>query len=234
MKLEILNTAENVLQALTRQLISIIEESKSKPFHLALPGGEIAAQLFRLWTTDKYRKQIDWDNLRFYWTDEQCVPPDNDASHFKMADQLLFIPLEIPLEHIHQLWGNQNPETEAERYAEFIKWELPGYADIPRFDCIIPDVGPDGRIASISPATTGLTTDLRLYAVSQNPQTGQSAVTMTGTLILKSRHLLLPVIGQQYAPLIKKLMDNPETITTPAAYLLSHSHSAIVFTDCRI
>ena len=145
---------------------------------------------FKLWVKE-YKEIIPWNNIRFYWVDERCVAPDEDESNYKHADQLLFIPLEIPANHIHRIWGEQEPKVEAERYSEMVKWELPGYSTAPRFDCVILGVGTDGHVASIFPNDMNLLTDRRVYAVSQHPITGQQRITMTGTVILKSSAILV-------------------------------------------
>ena len=111
-------------------------------------GGSTAQQLFKLWVKE-YRNNIPWDILRFYWVDERCVSPEDDESNFKHAERLLFMPLDIPQNHIHRIWGEQEPKVEAERYSEMVKWELPGYSNMPRFDCTILGIGADGHVASI-------------------------------------------------------------------------------------
>ena len=140
MKIEAYKTAEEALRSMTGTLISVIKKSKSKPFHIALSGGSTAQQLFKLWVKE-YRNDIPWDILRFYWVDERCVSPEDDESNFKHADRLLFMPLDIPQDHIHRIWGEQEPKVEAERYSEMVKWELPGYSNMPRFDCTILGTG---------------------------------------------------------------------------------------------
>lgn len=233
MKLEVFNTPENALRAMTGQLTTVISHSKIKPFHLALSGGDTAQQLFRLWT-EEYREQIDWNGIRFYWVDERCVAPDDNESNFKYADELLFTPLNIPPTHVHRIFGEQDPEVEAGRYSELVKWELPGYAAIPRFDCIILGVGTDLHTASIFPSTPELLTDSRCYAVSQHPVSGQKRITMTGTMILKARKILLPAVGSSKTETVRKLVSTDQKDITPAAYILSHAPDVILFTDCQI
>ena len=185
MKIEAYKTAEEALRSMTGTLVSVIKKSKSKPFHIALSGGSTAQQLFKLWVKE-YRNDIPWDILRFYWVDERCVSPEDDESNFKHADHLLFMPLDIPQDHIHRIWGEQEPKVEAERYSEMVKWELPGYSNMPRFDCTILGIGADGHVASIFNDSMDLLTDPRVYTVSRHPKTGQQRITMTGTAILKS------------------------------------------------
>lgn len=233
MKLETFNTAENALRSLTGQLASLIVYCKSKPFHLALSGGDTAQLMFRLWVNE-YREQIDWSNIRFYWVDERCVAPDDEQSNFKHADELLFTPLNIPATYVHRIFGEQEPETEADRYSELVKWELPGYSEIPRFDCIILGAGTDLHTASIFPSTMDLLTDARCYGVSQHPVSGQKRITMTGSLILKGRAIYMPILGESKAETVRQLLDPDNAKLTPAGYILSHAPQATLFTDCKI
>lgn len=231
MKIETYKTSEEALCATSDALVSVIKKSKSKPFHLALSGGSTAQALFKLWAKE-YRELIPWNNIRFYWVDERCVSPDDDESNYKHADQLLFIPLEIPANHIHRIWGEQEPKIEAERYSEMVKWELPGYSSSPRFDCVILGVGTDGHVASIFPNDMNLLTDRRVYAVSQHPITGQQRITMTGPVILKSSAILIPVVGKEKQEIMEQIVRKAKEY--PASYILAHSPSAMVFTDREV
>lgn len=233
MKLEVFETAEAAFHALSRQLVSAIEANKFQPFHLALSGGETGQQLFRFWVQE-YADKINWELIRFYWADERCVAPDDDKSNYKHAEELLFRPLDIPSSHIHRIFGEQDPEIEAERYSELVKWELPGYAETPRFDCIILGIGSGGHTASIFPTTKDLYTANRCYAVTQHPVTGQKRITMTGTIILKADMLLVPVVGLAKTDVLKSVMNGIPEEESPASYILSHAVNATVFTNCRI
>ena len=228
MKIEVYKTPEETLRSMTEALIAAIKKSKSKPYHLALSGGSTAQQLFKLWVKE-YRDNIPWDILRLYWVDERCVSPEDDESNFKHAERLLFMPLDIPQYHIHRIWGEQDPKVEAERYSEMVKWELPGYSNVPRFDCTILGIGTDGHVASIFSNSTNLLTDHRVYAVSHHPRTGQQRITMTGTVILKSTTILIPVVGADKQEIMEHLVHKQGEY--PASYILSHAPTATLFTD---
>ena len=194
MRLKVLGSAEDALRAMTEQLIEKMNMRGISPFHLALSGAGTAQQMFGLWIRE-YREKIKWEQLRFYWVDERCVSPDDEESNFKHADELLFRPLDIPHAHVHRIHGEREPEVEAEHYSELVKWELPGYASCPRFDAIILGIGEDGHTASIFPSTPELLTAKCCYKVSQHPESGQKRITMTGSLILNAKLLLIPVLG---------------------------------------
>ncbi len=232
MDVESFKSTREALVALTQELIWLIRENGSSPFHLALSGGDTAQRLFRLWSQD-YRKKIDWPLMRFYWVDERCVPPENEESNFKHANDLLFEPLQIPASHIFRIKGEVNPEQEAERYSEVVKNRVTLFADMPCFDCIILGVGTDGHTASIFRNSMELLTDERCYAVSTHPVTGQKRITMTGPIILNGATLFVPIVGKAKAAVMETLMSAPAPCDeTPACYILSRAQNLTVFTDC--
>ena len=105
--------------------------------------------MFSLWV-DEYKDKIDWNNIRFFWVDERCVPPTSPDSNYGHANHLLFKPLCIPADHIHQIKGENEPGTEAMRYSWVVKEFLPLFNQMPTFDCIILGIGEDSHTASIS------------------------------------------------------------------------------------
>ena len=110
-----------------------------------------------------------------------------------------------------------------------VKWELPGYSDLPRFNCIILGVGTDGHTASIFPESSNLLTDRRCYAVSQHPVTGQKRIGMTGSLILQGKHILVPVLGPEKKEIIEHIAQGEGNF--PALYILSKARNAYIYTD---
>ncbi len=233
MRLEVFKSSEDTLRALTELLIESMRIQKTSPFHLALSGAGTAQMLFHIWVQD-YRERICWGQLRFYWVDERCVDPDHEESNYKHAEELLFRPLNIPAEHIHRIHGEREPEVEAGHYSELVKWELPGYATLPRFDCIILGIGTDGHTASIFPGQTNLLTDPRCYVVSRHPQSEQKRITMTGSLILNAKTIFVPVLGDEKTAILHKIINSAENTTLPAAYILKNASEITVFTDSQV
>ena len=64
---------------------------------------------------------------------------------------------------------------------------------------------------------------------SQHPKTGQQRITMTGTAILKSSAILIPVIGADKQEIMEHLIHKQGVY--PASYILSRSSTATLFTD---
>jgi 6-phosphogluconolactonase len=88
---------------------------------VALSGGRIARKFFASVVEQaKARKIGDGDtpslpgNVHFFWADERCVPPDDVESNFKLANELLFLPLKISENQIHRIHGELPPDKAAE------------------------------------------------------------------------------------------------------------------------
>lgn len=220
-----------VLNGLTEELLEQLKEVESAPFNLAVSGGGTAKTLFRLWAGE-YRFRFDWDVIRFFWVDERCVAPDDDESNYKHACELLLKPLGIPEDHFHRIKGECDPESEAGRYDALVRHRIELRDGKPCFDCIILGVGEDGHTASIFPDTMPLLADSRNYAVSRHPLTGQHRITMTGTLILNAKKLLIPVVGTEKTDVVKRLFDkNGSGEGTPAGDILNRAENAAFYTD---
>lgn len=232
MKIENYKDNKEALRAMTDRLIGYMSRKcESRPFNLALSGGETAKMMFALWV-EEYADKIEWENIRFFWVDERCVAPTHPESNYGHAKKLLFDPLHIPATHVHRIHGEVEPGTEAMRYSRIVKEYLPRHGQLPYFDCIILGIGGDAHTASIFPDTLPLLTDSRNYAVSQHPVTHQYRITMTGPIILNDSPLLVPVLGSGKADMVAGLEKGYAAGNeTPAAYILSHAVEATVYTS---
>jgi 6-phosphogluconolactonase len=81
---------------------------------VALSGGRIALKLFAAVTDQAGARAISFDRVHFFWADERCVPPDDAESNFKLANELLFLPLKISENQIHRIHGELPPDKAAE------------------------------------------------------------------------------------------------------------------------
>ncbi len=221
-------TDDEALRAMTDSLM-IFATQVSRPFSLALSGGETAKQMFRLWC-EEYSDKVDWQKFRFYWVDERCVAPDDEESNYGEANKLFFKPMDIPSENIFRIKGEEYPSKEAIRYSELVDSQVMTEGTGPRFDAIILGIGNDGHTASIFPNLLPLLKEQREYVVSNHPVTGQYRISMSGTLILNSLHILIPVLGPDKEPIFSQLSCSTfEENLLPSAYILENATEATVF-----
>ena len=109
------DTPEQVVESLANDLNQISEQET--PAHISLSGGRTPKMLFKRLAKKYYAKSINRQNLQFWWYDERCVAPDDEQSNYGEAKALLFDHIEIPAENIHRILGENNPKTEADRFA---------------------------------------------------------------------------------------------------------------------
>ena len=65
------------------------------PFRVALSGGSTPKLLYQLLVSDEFRGEVPWDAVDFFFGDERWVPPTDPASNYKLANDELFVPLNI-------------------------------------------------------------------------------------------------------------------------------------------
>lgn len=192
---------------------------KKEPVNIALSGGSTPAVLFRLWT-ETYHDRIDWEQIHFFWGDERCVPPDDEESNFKMANDLFLSAVGVPSCNIHRLRGELPGEAEAGRYGEEIAECLPERDGWPVFDLIMLGMGGDGHTASIFPHQMNLLESEEICALAEHPVSGQERVTLTGKVLNNAREVVFLVTGQSKAEKVSSILNGESGASEyPAAHV---------------
>ena len=122
------------------------------PYSAALSGGRVTTAFFRSIVKQSGSHRESLRKVHYFWADERCVPPDDPESNFRMADELLFGPLEVESDRVHRIPGESSPD-EAARIAEQDLRRF-GQARGPaghRFDMVFLGMGEDGHVASLFP-----------------------------------------------------------------------------------
>jgi 6-phosphogluconolactonase/glucosamine-6-phosphate isomerase/deaminase len=129
-----------------------LEESSNlgKPVHIAISGGSTPLSIFRKLASGTKLK--DWSGIHLYWVDERCVPPEDPESNYGNAFKAMLEPLGLHRDQLHQIFGEEDPSVEAERYGELLMNLLPREDGFPVFDWVWLGLGSDGHTASIFPS----------------------------------------------------------------------------------
>ncbi len=232
-----MNYKENQLTAaeeLTQLLIKQIENKKLSDhntfYSIAISGGNSPEALFELWT-GKYRNLIDWDMILLFWADERVVHPDNPESNYGNAKKMLLDKIPLRSERVYRIFGEADPVTESERYSNLLLNLLPVNNGFPVFDMIILGLGEDGHTASIFPGQSHLLDNQRPYAISVNPYSGQSRITVTGNTIRYSSKSLYYIKGESKQVAIDMLNRMYDNADYPAAWLTRYMSEPYIFRD---
>src|SRR5712691_5422653 len=121
-------------------------------FMLCLSGGSTPAATYEL-LAERFRLSVDWKEVQFFWGDERCVPPDDPASNFGMANRTILTNLALRPEQVHRMRGEDEPVQAAQDYERelraFFRLERPG--DFPSFNLLLLGLGENAHVASLFP-----------------------------------------------------------------------------------
>jgi 6-phosphogluconolactonase len=150
-----------------------------------------------------------------------------------MSREHLFDNLSIPQSHIFRIHGENDPDTEAHRYAEVLRNELPIVSGVPVFDVVMLGMGDDGHTASIFPDQLSLWYSDQLCVVGTHPQSGQRRVSLTGKVINHAQYVALLVTGENKAEKVAEIIENPQEAAKkyPAALVQPESGNLVWFLD---
>ncbi|MEP5616593.1 MAG: 6-phosphogluconolactonase, partial [Flavobacteriaceae bacterium] len=205
---------------------------KGKPeVHIALSGGSTPKIVFNVLALD-YGDKIDWKKIHFYWGDERCVPPTDDESNYKMTVEHLFSKIVIPETNIHRILGENDPISEAMRYANLLEINMDRVEGTPQFDLVILGMGDDGHTASIFPHEIELWNTQDHCVVATHPDSGQKRVSINGEVINQAKEVVFLVTGLGKAEKVKSILEKREGFEAyPASLVNPNSGKLIWFMD---
>ena len=204
------NSPEEVAKALADNFTASAKQTTGL-FTAGLAGGSTPALFLQTLGSQPYQEIIPWENIHFFWSDERCVQPDHPESNFGMAKHFLLDNIKIPDKNIHRIYGENDPVSEAQRYAsEIKKWVPDDDSALPRFNWILLGLGSDGHTASLFPGAGILDEKKRICRVARHPLTQQKRITMTLPLINNARRIIFLATGENKARIVAEITGSKE------------------------
>jgi 6-phosphogluconolactonase len=189
-------------------LDTLSETLKSQPrATLAISGGTTPRLLF----STLAKSGFDWSNVHFFWVDERCVPPADDQSNFKLANDTLLMPARIPKNNVHRIHGELLPDEAAAHYIEEIEQFFALHdQQLPVFDILHRGIGPDAHTASLFPGEPLIDNRTRIAAAVWVEQLRSHRVTLLPGVLLAARHTVMQVAGEDKADAVRNVLKGPE------------------------
>jgi 6-phosphogluconolactonase len=161
------------------------------------PAYELAAEL-----------RSDWSGVTFWWSDERCVPPDDERSNYGLARDALLSKVSGFEER--RIEGELGGEEAARRYDELLRGVT--------IDLCLLGIGPDGHTASLFPNAPTLEERERL-AVAAEPglEPFVERVTFTLPAIAACREVLFLVTGESKRDAVDRAFRQPPSPATPSS-----------------
>ena len=193
---------------------------KRGEFRIALSGGNTPAPVYARIAAEGH--DLPWDQIRFTFSDERCVPPDDPQSNFRMARENLFVPAAVPKKSIMRMRGEIDPQIAAKEYEDELDAIATGCGEpIYQHDLILLGLGDDGHTASLFPGTAALDEMTRRVAANFVLKLNAWRLTFTFPLINHARQILFLVGASKSPQLIERVLAGdrqfPAARVNPAA-----------------
>ena len=220
--------AARLFMSLSRRYIRL-----SGRFVVAVSGGRTPERLYRILSSDAYRKSIAWGKIHMFWVDERFVPYDHPDNNFRLIRRTLLKRLALPWGNLHPITTDQvSASASAKRYDADVRhfFSHTATTSFPRFDLIILGIGADGHTASLFPGSKRLNEEEHIAVPVKNGKTQNPRVTLTLPVLNNARHVLFLVSGKRKAPAVRKVIIERDR-TAPASLVNPHDGKCHYYID---
>lgn len=210
--------------------IEIAQKSLSEKGHfsVALSGGSTPKAIYQGLLKDPRIKEIDWQKVLFFFSDERSVPPDDPESNYHMAMEAGLKNLPISVKNIFRMQAASEIETHAKLYEQEILNHIAGK----QFDLMMLGMGEDGHTASLFPKTHGLHATGKFAIANFVPSKNTWRMSLTFDCINESRNIAIYVIGKAKAATVKQVLEGPyEPDKYPVQRVGTTAHKALWVLD---
>jgi 6-phosphogluconolactonase len=202
-----------------QRLIACVTANPQRPA-VCLTGGSTPQRLYELLATSPWRKQIPWDRIHWFMSDDRFVPQDDSLSNIGMARKA-FLDDCAPAQNVHAIPTDKKTLDEA---AEIYDRELRAFHSPPTeeypplFDLVLMGVGPDGHTASLFPAFPALSERDR-WAVGvprANIAPFVPRVSLTLPCLASTREMLFLAFGRDKKDILERIFAGEDLPATRA------------------
>jgi len=188
--------------------------------HIALTGGTTPEQAYEL----AAQREPDWSDVELWWSDERCVPPDDELSNYKLAKRTLLDNLGTAPRAVHRIKGELGKDEATANYER----EL-GDAE---FDLELLGVGPDGHIASLFPnAATLQEQRRRVLPAEAGLEPFVDRVTLSLPALRSAREIVFALTGAGKADAARRAFASEPGPETPASLVRARNGSTVAILD---
>jgi 6-phosphogluconolactonase len=165
----------------------------------------------------------DWGELDVFFSDERCVPPDDERSNYRMANQQLLE--RVQPRSVHRILGEKDPSAAADAYRQALD-----PAVTHGFDLMVLGMGDDCHICALFPGSPALREKSAPCAVVDRPD-GMKGITLTPPAVLGARRTFVIVAGQKKAQAVLRASHGAEDVTSCPVRLLEGARDVTFLVD---
>ena len=192
-------------EAAARDVAERLARAAQAGGHIVLTGGSTPQRAYEL----AAELEPDWSRVELWWSDERCVPPDDENSNYGMTKRALLDHVSVGA--VHRMRGELGKEEGADSYEH----EL---ARLERFDLILLGLGPDGHVASLFPDQPTLDeTERRAIGAEAKLEPFVDRITLTLPMLRSAGEMLFLVAGESKADAAQRAFAGEPSRSTPAS-----------------
>jgi 6-phosphogluconolactonase len=207
-------------EAAAARVAELLAAAARQGSEIVLTGGSTPGRAYEL----AAGLEADWSRSGVWWGDERCVPPDDERSNFRLAQEKLIARLDGRPGRVHRIRGEDEPAAAAAAYDA----ELRGTT----LDLLLLGLGPDGHVASLFPHAPGLGESRRLV-IHAEPQLDPyvERVTLTPPALRSARRVLFLVTGEQKAEAVAGAFAGPPDPAVPGSLIRAKRGETLAILD---
>ena len=231
-RIDVYATSALAVRAAAEAFIAIASEAiqDHRLFSVALSGGTTPRGMYERLASKECASRVDWSRVVACWGDERCVPPDNDASNYRMAQETLLAKVPIVPDNIHRIKGELAPQTAADEYSDALTtlFNLEE-GSFPRFDLVLLGVGGNGHIASVFPHVAVVGEKKCLVAAPYIEELDAHRITLTPPVLTNAANVLFLVLGDRKAVIVQAVLESPYRPFTYPAQLMRNASGTVAW-----
>jgi 6-phosphogluconolactonase len=198
----------------------LLADQAARGGSIVLTGGQTPRRAYELAAA----LEPDWGRVSLWWSDERCVPPDNELSNYRLAAESLLDRIETPPAEVHRIRGERRPAEAADELDD----ALAGV----ELNLLLLGLGPDGHLASLFPGSPQLEIeDRRATSGPAGLEPWVDRVTMTLPTIRAAHQIVFLVAGAEKADAVARAFAGPVTDEVPASLTRLAPTGVQVFLD---
>ncbi len=216
--------------ACAQHILGLLEDASAagSDASLAISGGSTPRLLFEAFA----RAPFDWSRVHLFWVDERAVPPNNEQSNYRLAEQTFLLPARFPMRNVHRIQAELRPELAAERYVVDLQAFFGvGPGDVPVFDVIHQGMGPDAHTASLFPGEQLLADRSTIAAAVWSEKMSQWRITLAPSVLLAARHTVMLVAGADKKDALRHVFHSEYTPLEYPTQIMRNAHEVTWYLD---
>jgi 6-phosphogluconolactonase len=214
-ELLVLEHAEDVAAAVAERLAVAARAGG----HIALTGGTTPELAY----IEAAQQEPDWSKAELWWSDERCVPPNDELSNYALARRTLLDRLEHDPHAVHRIKGELGKEAAAADYERELGDTV--------FDLELLGLGKDGHVASLFPNAPTLAQRRRVLPAEPGLEPFVDRVTLSVAALNSAREIVFAVSGAEKAEAAWRAFASEPGPDTPASLVRARSGTTTAILD---